>query len=71
MKLAPVKKPLTLDAFARSPLIKDLKRVWSRQRPRRPVLLLKSGSGAIAELCARTLQAPLTPVARSVDSEWP
>ena len=56
-----VKKPLTLDAFAHSPLLKDLKRRLEQAAAKTSVLLLKSTSGAIAEICARTLQTPLTP----------
>jgi two-component system, NtrC family, nitrogen regulation response regulator NtrX len=58
---APQKAPLTLDAFARSPLLKDLKRRLEQAAAKNPVLLLKSASGSIAEICARTLQAPHTP----------
>jgi two-component system nitrogen regulation response regulator NtrX len=50
------KKPLTLDAFARSPLLKDLKRRLEQAAAKTSVLLLKSTSGSIAEICARTLQ---------------
>ncbi len=56
-----VKKPLTLDAFARSPLLKDLKRRLEQAAAKTSVLLLKSASGSIAEICARTLQTNLTP----------
>jgi two-component system nitrogen regulation response regulator NtrX len=56
-----VKKPLTLDAFARSPLLKDLKRRLEQAAAKTSVLLLKSASGSIAEICARTLQTQLTP----------
>ena len=55
------KPPLTLDAFARSPLLKDLKKRLEQAAAKTPVLLLKSASGGIAEICARTLQAPKTP----------
>ena len=56
-----LKKPLTLDAFARSPLLKDLKRRLEQAAAKTSVLLLKSASGSIAEICARTLQTHLTP----------
>jgi DNA-binding NtrC family response regulator len=55
------KPPLTLDAFARSPLLKDLKKRLEQATVNTRVLLLKSATGSIAEICARTLQAPKTP----------
>jgi len=58
---APQKPPLTLDAFARSPLLKDLKKRLEQAAAKTPILLLKSASGSIAEICARTLQTPKTP----------
>jgi len=60
-EVAPVKAPLTLDAFARSPLIKDLKKRLEQAAAKTPVLLLKSSSSVIAELCARSLQPPHAP----------
>lgn len=53
--VAPQKRPLTLEAFTRSPLLKDLKRRLEQAAARTPVLLLRSTSGSIAEICARTL----------------
>ncbi len=58
---APAKAPLTLDAFSRSPLIKDLKKRLEQAAAKTSVLLLKSASNVIAELCARTLQPPHAP----------
>lgn len=55
------KKPLTLEAFAHSPLLKDLKRRLEQAAAKTSVLLLKSASGGIAEICARTLQTHRTP----------
>ena len=55
------KPPLTLDAFSRSPLLKDLKKRLEQAAANTSVLLLKSASGSIAEICARTLQVPKTP----------
>ncbi len=55
------KPPLTLDAFSRSPLLKDLKKRLEQAAAKTTVLLLKSASGSIAEICARTLQTPKTP----------
>jgi two-component system, NtrC family, nitrogen regulation response regulator NtrX len=60
-EVSPQKPPLTLDAFARSPLLKDLKKRLEQAAAKTSVLLLKSASGSIAEICARTLQAPKTP----------
>ena len=57
----PQKPPLTLDAFARSPLLKDLKKRLEQAAAKNSVLLLKSASGSIAEICARTLHTPKTP----------
>ncbi len=58
---APQKPPLTLDAFARSPLLKDLRKRLEQSAAKAAVLLLKGASGSIAEICARTLQTPHTP----------
>lgn len=55
------KKPLTLEAFAHSPLLKDLRRRLEQAAAKTSVLLLKSASGGIAEICARTLQTHRTP----------
>ena len=60
-ELTPQKPPLTLDAFARSPLLKDLKKRLEQAAAKTSILLLKSASGSIAEICARTLQSPKTP----------
>ena len=57
----PQKAPLTLDAFSRSPLLKDLKKRLEQAAAKTAILLLKSASGSIAEICARTLQTPKTP----------
>ena len=57
----PQKAPLTLDAFSRSPLLKDLKKRLEQAAAKTAILLLKSASGSIAEICARTLQSPKTP----------
>ena len=60
-EVAPQKPPLTLDAFARSPLLKDLKKRLEQAAAKNPVLLLRSASGSIAEICARTLQTAKMP----------
>ena len=57
-EVAPQKPPLTLDAFSRSPLLKDLRKRLEQAAAKTSVLLLKSATGSIAEICARTLQAP-------------
>ncbi|SDG67835.1 sigma-54-dependent transcriptional regulator [Propionivibrio dicarboxylicus] len=59
--VSPHKPPLTLDAFSRSPLLKDLKKRLEQAAAKTSVLLLKSASGNIAEICARTLHTPKTP----------
>lgn len=59
--VSPQKPPLTLDAFSRSPLLKDLKKRLEQAAAKTSVLLLKSASGNIAEICARTLHTPKTP----------
>ena len=60
-EVTPQKQPLTLDAFSRSPLLKDLKKRLEQAAAKNSVLLLKSASGSIAEICARTLHTPKTP----------
>ena len=50
--------PLTLDLFAKSPMLKDLRKRLEQAAKNASVLLLKSAPGGIAEVCARTLQAP-------------
>lgn len=60
-EVAPQKPPLTLDAFAHSPLLKDLKKRLEQAAAKNSILLLKSASGSIAEICARTLHAAKTP----------
>jgi DNA-binding NtrC family response regulator len=42
-------------------MIKDLRKRLEQAAAKTPVLLLKSASSAIAELCARSLQAPQAP----------
>ncbi|MBK7354850.1 response regulator [Propionivibrio sp.] len=59
--VSPHLPPLTLDAFSRSPLLKDLKKRLEQTAAKTPVLLLKNASGNIAEICARTLHTPKTP----------
>jgi DNA-binding NtrC family response regulator len=56
----PAKPPLTLDAFSRSPLLKDLKKRLEQATASSRILLLKSATGSIAEICARTMQTQKT-----------
>ena len=60
-EVASARPPVTLDAFARLPLLKDLRKRLEQAAANTRVLLLKSAAGSIAEICARTLQAPKTP----------
>ena len=60
-EVQPQKPPLTLDAFARSPLLKDFKKRLEQTAAKTTILLLKSATGSIAEICARTLQSPKRP----------
>ncbi len=57
----PQKAPLSLDAFSRSTLAKDLRKRLEQVASKTSILLLKSACGGIAELCARSLQAPHVP----------
>ncbi len=60
-EIAPAKAPMTLDAFNRSPLIRDLRKRLEQAAAKASILMLKSSSSAIAELCARSLQPPHAP----------
>ncbi|MCL2829150.1 MAG: response regulator [Betaproteobacteria bacterium] len=55
------KAPLSLETFNRSPLAKALRKRLEQVANKTSILLLKSACGGIAELCARSLQAPHTP----------
>jgi DNA-binding NtrC family response regulator len=48
--------PATLDVLAHAHLFRDLKKRLAQAATRSNTLLIKGGSGFIAELCARTLQ---------------
>ena len=52
-----LKKPLTLDAFAHSPLLKDLKRRLEQAAAKTSVRLLKSASGSVTELVKSLMNA--------------
>jgi len=55
----PTARPeLTLAAFTRAAPLRDLKKRLDQVSAKSRALLLKSGSGSLAELCARTLQTP-------------
>jgi DNA-binding NtrC family response regulator len=60
-KAPAIPAPLTLAAFARSPQLKELKRRLEQVAEKSRAILLRSGPGSLAELCARSLQAPATP----------
>ena len=57
----PQRPPLSLEAFARSPFVKEFKRRLEQAAAKSPVLLIKGATGGMAEICARTLHAPRTP----------
>ena len=57
----PQRPPLTLEAFGRSPFVKEFKRRLEQAAAKAPVLLLKGATGGMAEICARTLQPPRAP----------
>ena len=68
--------PLTLEAFGRSPFIKDFRRRLEQAASKSPYLLLRGVSGGVAEICARTLlsaQAPwrdLSTVTSALNQEF-
>lgn len=53
--------PLTLAAFTRSVPLRDLKRRIEQMADSSRILLLRVGAGSLAELVARSLQAPASP----------
>jgi len=53
--------PATLEALGHAPLFRDLKKRLEQAAAKTSTLLLKGGTGSIAELCARTLQRPQSP----------
>jgi DNA-binding NtrC family response regulator len=57
----PARPPLTLEAFARSSLVKEFKRRLEQAAAKSSTLLLKGANGGMAEICARTLQLPRAP----------
>lgn len=58
----PVQRPpLTLEAFARAAFVKEFRRRLEQAAGRTSSLLLRGAVGGMAEICARTLQAPRAP----------
>ncbi|MDR1888669.1 MAG: response regulator [Zoogloeaceae bacterium] len=53
-----LRPPATLDTLAHAHIFRDLKKRLEQAAARSSTLLIKGGSGVIAELCARTLQRP-------------
>ncbi|MDR3055389.1 MAG: response regulator [Zoogloeaceae bacterium] len=53
-----LRPPATLDALTHAHMFRDLKKRLEQTASRSSTLLIKGGSGVIAELCARTLQRP-------------
>ncbi|MDR2239694.1 MAG: response regulator [Zoogloeaceae bacterium] len=56
--MPPACAELTLAAFTRAAPLRDLKKRLDQIAGRSRALLLKTGPGSLAELCARSLQAP-------------
>lgn len=59
--IAPQRPPLTLEAFGRSPFVREFRKRLEQAAAKSPVLLLKGVSGGVAEICARTLLPPQAP----------
>ncbi|NJD23771.1 MAG: sigma-54-dependent Fis family transcriptional regulator [Betaproteobacteria bacterium] len=57
----PARPPLTLEAFARSPLVREFRRRLEQTSAKTSLLLLKGATGPLAEICARTLNPPRAP----------
>jgi len=57
----PQRPALTLEAFARTAFVKEFKKRLEQAAAKSPLLLLKGATGGMAEICARTLQAPRAP----------
>ena len=53
--------PLTLDVFTRSSMAKEFRRRLEQAAAKAQLLLIKGATGGMAEICARTLQAPRSP----------
>ncbi len=57
----PVRPPLTLEAFARVPFVKEFRRRLEQAAAKASTLLLKGATGGMAEIVARTLQPARAP----------
>lgn len=58
----PAAKPvMTLEAFAHVPLLKEFRKRLEQAAARTRAVLLRCPAGGMAEVCARTLQAPQAP----------
>jgi DNA-binding NtrC family response regulator len=53
--------PLTLEAFARLPFVKEFRRRLEQAAAKAPVVLIKGATGGMGEIAARTLLAPRAP----------
>lgn len=59
--IQPVRTAVTLDAFARSPVVKEFRRRLEQAMAKTSLLLLRNATGGLAEICARSLHVPRTP----------
>ena len=57
----PQRPPLTLEAFARLPFVKEFRRRLEQAAAKASVVLIKGATGGMGEIAARTLLAPRTP----------
>ncbi len=57
----PVRPPLTLEAFARVPFVKEFRRRLEQAAAKASTVLLKGATGGMAEIVARTLQPARAP----------
>jgi two-component system, NtrC family, nitrogen regulation response regulator NtrX len=57
----PQRPPLTLEAFARLPFVKEFRRRLEQAAAKAPVVLIKGATGGMGEIAARTLLAPRAP----------
>ena len=57
----PQRPPLTLEAFARLPFVKEFRRRLEQAAAKAPVVLIKGVTGGMGEIAARTLLAPRAP----------
>jgi len=57
----PQRPPLTLEAFARLPFVKEFRRRLEQVAAKASVVLIKGATGGMGEIAARTLLAPRAP----------